>query len=958
MYFQVAEAELVSVLSAEEKLMLFKGFRNMGLPGVGNYYWLGLRRNSTKTQDWYWTDRSKLKNQYWYGQGARNFRCAKASLSNSRSFWFTANCAEKNNYVCKVRRGQDRCFDPMGMQNLEIPDSSISSNSELNFGTPAHAARLYMKAGRGLDGAWCAKNETKRPYLEIDFGSVKKLTYMAMQGKANSEAMVTAFYFTYSLNGVAYDTYGNYPPARFYKFRSHLQHRGKNFEKPINLPFPAPLIARYVKIYPLDWHLSCCMRLEFYGCDHIEENQKCGLGWVEDPATGHCYKFNTQRTSLDAANGLCLAQGASLLSISSSGEKRFIEKQLQGLSGRYSDYWIGLTDLDHEGMYVWIDESPLTLTNWYKNNPRLSDPHRNCVTIRAADGFWVNVDCTSYRTFICKRTYQRKQAKKLRSNNWRTEAAFYWPLQDFANQKAIGTIPGFALGNFTRLEFSYDMEVRPRYYLAFDGKSSQIEIPNLDKLSCVANPDADQCHGLTVSVLIKYNALSLKSQYVLDTLGPRGSLTVGYSVFIKGHRLYVTVRGHHMYYNAFTTIASRRNQWLHLAFTWTTLQGLSLYMNGVLQFRRSFGNRIHKPLTNVLGSLFVGRSATSRWFTRIDMMSLAVFDRALTTSEVISIYKEEFGVCGWGQVSHGSYCYEFNATALNYADALTSCQKNRGSLVSIHSTIEQSFISQSTGLYGLNNSETWIGFTANKDKDISVYNWTDGSPATYTFWGAFEPNNYRGRGELCVNTVRGGYWNDNLCFLRKSFACKYSREIATAKPDVERTYKTTIYFFQTRTFGCALGKKIQLVDAVYGNKKEGCVIKNDTAIKIVQKDCSGQRCRNVRATDSYFNKTNPCRTKRLATKKLEITYKCVDDGRKDNVIGCPKHYSAYSKAGACYKLYQEKLTVDEASAQCKKDGGWLASVAGWYEELYLTTLMGDLYSVEDVWIGMKYDPGM
>ena len=84
----------------------------------------------------------------------------------------------------QVRRGQDRCFDPMGMQNFEIPDSSMTTNSELSFGTPAHAARLYLKAGRTLDGAWCATNTTKRPYLQIDFGSVKKLTYMAMQGES------------------------------------------------------------------------------------------------------------------------------------------------------------------------------------------------------------------------------------------------------------------------------------------------------------------------------------------------------------------------------------------------------------------------------------------------------------------------------------------------------------------------------------------------------------------------------------------------------------------------------------------------------------------------------------------------------------------------------------------------------------------------------------------------------
>lgn len=39
---------------------------------------------------------------------------------------------------------------------------------------------------------------------------------MAIQGKSNSKAMVTAFSFKYSLDGISYDTYGDYPPAELY----------------------------------------------------------------------------------------------------------------------------------------------------------------------------------------------------------------------------------------------------------------------------------------------------------------------------------------------------------------------------------------------------------------------------------------------------------------------------------------------------------------------------------------------------------------------------------------------------------------------------------------------------------------------------------------------------------------------------------------------------------------------
>ena len=36
----------------------------------------------------------------------------------------------------------------------------------------------------------------------------------------------------------------------------------------MNLPLPSPLIAQYVRLYPIksDCYQNCCMRVEFYGC--------------------------------------------------------------------------------------------------------------------------------------------------------------------------------------------------------------------------------------------------------------------------------------------------------------------------------------------------------------------------------------------------------------------------------------------------------------------------------------------------------------------------------------------------------------------------------------------------------------------------------------------------------------------------------------------------------------------
>ena len=86
----------------------------------------------------------------------------KGNIKGNIKFFFFFFLTDLHYSACFSTSGQDRCFDPMGMQNFEIPDSSITSNSQLSFGTPAHAARLYLTAGNTLDGAWCAdKNKTK-----------------------------------------------------------------------------------------------------------------------------------------------------------------------------------------------------------------------------------------------------------------------------------------------------------------------------------------------------------------------------------------------------------------------------------------------------------------------------------------------------------------------------------------------------------------------------------------------------------------------------------------------------------------------------------------------------------------------------------------------------------------------------------------------------------------------------
>ena len=108
--------------------------------------------------------------------------------------------------------------------------------------------------------------------------------------------------------------------------------------------------------------------------------------WAVNPANGHGYK-KIRCDSLDEARDRAAAQGAHLVAINDAAEQQW----LLGLFGNHL-YWIGLSDAENEGEWVWQNGEPLTYTNWGPKHrfPRspLSPEKKDTAIMTFANGQW------------------------------------------------------------------------------------------------------------------------------------------------------------------------------------------------------------------------------------------------------------------------------------------------------------------------------------------------------------------------------------------------------------------------------------------------------------------------------------------------------------------------------------------------------------------------------------------
>uniref|UniRef100_A0A4W3H3C0 Mannose receptor C-type 1 n=1 Tax=Callorhinchus milii TaxID=7868 RepID=A0A4W3H3C0_CALMI len=161
----------------------------------------------------------------------------------------------------------------------------------------------------------------------------------------------------------------------------------------------------------------------------------------------------------------------------------------------------------------------------------------------------------------------------------------------------------------------------------------------------------------------------------------------------------------------------------------------------------------------------------SKWESKLCSKKLAYIcqkNNAKTSSPAIPVTEVPIS-CPTGWLPFAGYCYILQREQKTWQQSLTACRKEEGDLASIHNIEEYSFLISQLGY--LPTDELWIGM--NDIKNQMLFEWSDGSPVTYTIWEHDEPSHFSNKYEDCVlMRTKDGYWADQVCEKEHGYICK------------------------------------------------------------------------------------------------------------------------------------------------------------------------------------------
>ncbi|XP_015771384.1 PREDICTED: uncharacterized protein LOC107349712 [Acropora digitifera] len=132
----------------------------------------------------------------------------------------------------------------------------------------------------------------------------------------------------------------------------------------------------------------------------------CPDGWRY--FQGYCYRKVSLCDSWGNSESQCAILGANLPSVHSQEENVFVQSLHSGEYG-----WLGLSDVNSEGTFVWSDRTQLNFTYWATGQPN-NFHNEDCVhtlgLLKSHEYKWNDVNCSSCHKYSCKKDFNECQS--------------------------------------------------------------------------------------------------------------------------------------------------------------------------------------------------------------------------------------------------------------------------------------------------------------------------------------------------------------------------------------------------------------------------------------------------------------------------------------------------------------------------------------------------------------------
>ncbi|CAH1265253.1 COLEC11 [Branchiostoma lanceolatum] len=459
------------------------------------------------------------------------------------------------------------------------------------------------------------------------------------------------------------------------------------------------------------------------GANEVYQITGCSMDYVR--FNNVCYKSFTGSNTREEASQMCVEDGGMLAMPKDSATNDFLANLPQVTGGR----WLGLTDANGDGQWVFEDGQSLTSSGYSNWLPNEADSGDVCAALYATRSSWDARRCNHRRGFIC----QRNEGAGL---------VGFWPLNAEYGTSDVTGNGNDAVATGTQLALGPYGNVNGAFL--FSGAAdSYLNIPNNGELD------------------VRYSYTILAHIYPTGGAGPIFSYVTnndGFGVHLvveRGQSILQSIAADVLEQSAWNYVGGSYNSFTGMASLWNNGEVVGQANVGVVEVETQY--QVQVAMKDGDSRFFAGRIAC------LQLYNYAMTEEQIATARDRCKEDDTLTSGEWN-----GYNYTVHGSRQTHATATDECASFGARLADSKSADVNNFlVSLANGV--LPGEAFWFGLHDYEHE--GQWQWSDDTDVDYTNWHPGEPNG--GVGQSCGQLyTSNSMWDDDSCDIQKYYICQ------------------------------------------------------------------------------------------------------------------------------------------------------------------------------------------